>query len=375
MSESKFDVIIVGAGPAGSIAAKRCAKKGLNVLMIEEHMNIGLPVHCSGWINGCPYTERLINEFGRDKIITEVKKWRVYTPSGEFAYEFDFNGGYFVDRTKLDQFLAKEAIKAGAKLNIRTKFLDLIKENENIKGIIIKQLGETKKIYADIVIGCDGARSIPLGVANKSGILKYDNKKGREYYPGIQIEFLNIKDMEPGVIEIFFGTIFDKNLGSAFVSPLHEGHGLIGFGSYKDYLNVKSKHPIFKERLKDAQEFGMRGGLYAALLGESLKRGAMSGLLLCGDAVGYHGIIPAMISAEIAADVAIDAINSSNTNYEILREYDKLRRKNPIARAKLGISFKDIDEENLNSLLKEQGKQINESLFKNLDKFDYKPKN
>ncbi|MFX0189030.1 MAG: NAD(P)/FAD-dependent oxidoreductase [Candidatus Hodarchaeota archaeon] len=371
MEKQKYDVIVVGAGPAGSVAAKRIAKRGLKILLIEEHKEIGRPVHCSGWLNGCPFTEKVINEFGRDKIITKVDRWRVWTPSGEIAYEMKFNGGYFVDRIKLDQFFAQKAVEAGSKLSISTKAIDLIKDEDKILGIIAQKQGKNIKLYSDILIGCDGSYSIPYGIAKKSGILSYDKKKERPYYPGIQIEFLNIKDMEPGIIEIFFGSIFDKNLGSAFVSPLKKGRGLVGFGSFKDYLNVKNNHPVFKKRLENAQEFSVRGGLYGGLLGESLKTGAMAGLMLCGDAVGYHGITPAAISGAIAADIAVKAVNESDFSRNILKNYDVVRRKHPIARSKLGINLQNVSEENLEIILKNEGEAINKALFKDLDRFDY----
>ena len=46
-----FDVHVVGAGPAGSVCARECAKKGLKVLLSEEHRRIGEPVQCSGLIS------------------------------------------------------------------------------------------------------------------------------------------------------------------------------------------------------------------------------------------------------------------------------------------------------------------------------------
>lgn len=371
MQKEKYDIIVVGAGPAGSLAARKIAEKGIKVLLIEEHSTIGLPVHCSGWLNGCPYTEKIINEFGREKIITKVDRWRVWTPNGEFAYEMKFNGGYFVDRVKFDQFLAQKAVQAGAQINIGSKVIDLIKENEKIIGVVIQKKGEIEKIYSDILIGCDGSKSIPMGIAKKSGILAFDKKKERKYYPGIQVEFLNIKDVEPGVIEIFFGSIFDKHISNAFVSNLEEGHAMIGFGTYEDYLNVKKSHPIIKKRLEGAQEFGLRGGLYALLLGEAMKTGVLSGLMLCGDAVGYHGIMPAAITGAMAADVAVDAVNSSSFSMETLQTYDFVRRKHPIAKAKLGMSFADLPEDALNTFLKEQGEIFNSEMFKDFEKFDY----
>ncbi len=371
MKKERYDIIVVGAGPAGALAAKRTAERGLNILLIEEHKEIGRPVHCSGWLNGCPFTEKIIDEFGRKEIITSINRWRVWTPSGEIAYEMKLDGGYFVDRVKLDQFLVQRAVKAGSELSISTKAVDLIKEEDKILGIVAKRKGETMKLYSNIIIGCDGSHSIPNGIAKKSGILKFDKKKGRVYFPGIQLEFLNILDMAPGVIEIFFGTIFDKNLGTAFVSPLEKGRGLIGFGTYKDYLNVKKNHPIFKKRLENAQEFSLRGGLYGALLGESLKIGAMPGLMLCGDAVGYHGITPAAISGSMAANIALKAINQSDFSLEVLKEYDTIRRKHQINRSKLGISLQNVPEEMLENILKTEGEAINKTLFKGWDKFDY----
>ena len=371
MKSLEYDVIIVGAGPAGSLAAQRTAEKGLNVLLIEDHKEIGRPVHCSGWLNGCPYTEKILDEFGRDEIITPVDRWRVWTPSGEIAYELKLDGGYFVDRVKLDQFFAQRAVEAGAELSISTKVVDLIKEEDKILGVIAKHKGKTYKLRSDVVLGCDGSHSIPNGIAKQSGILKFDRKKNRSYFPGIQLEFLNILDMDPGVIEIFFGSIFDKNLGTAFVSPLAKGRGLVGFGNYKDYLNVKENHPIFKKRLENAQEFSLRGGLYGGLLGDSLKTGAMSGLMLCGDAVGYHGITPAAISGAIAADTAVKANEVSDFSKNFLSQYDIARKKHQIARSKLGISLQNVPEDKLDEILLAEGEAINKVLFKGWDKIDY----
>ncbi len=371
MENQKYDVVVAGAGPAGALAARRTARKGLKTLLLEEHREIGWPVHCSGWLNGCPYTEKLVDEFGRDKIITKVDRWRVWTPSGEMAYEMKFNGGYFVDRINFDQFLVKKAVQAGSELSIRTTVDDVIKEGEKIKGVIAKKDGKTFKIFSDILLGCDGSRSIPGGIAKKSGILKFDKKRGREYWPGIQVEFLNIEGMEPGVIECFFGKIFDEHLGSAFISPLEKGHGMIGFGTFHDYLNVKENHPVFKQRLKNAQEVGMRGGLYGVLLGESLRKATMDGLILCGDAAGYHGITPAAISGSIASDVAVEACNAKDFTSEFLAKYDTTRSKHKITNAKLGLSVPNLPEDKLGLFLKSQGIIVNKQIFKDLELLDY----
>ena len=65
-----YDVIVVGAGPAGCCAAWTAASEGARTLILEEHTSIGIPRHCSGFLSGSSFTEKLL-----DRIDTQV--WRV----------------------------------------------------------------------------------------------------------------------------------------------------------------------------------------------------------------------------------------------------------------------------------------------------------
>ncbi|HQJ38841.1 MAG TPA: FAD-dependent oxidoreductase, partial [Methanoregulaceae archaeon] len=47
----QYDVVVVGAGPAGSTCARRCAELGLSTCLIEEHAAIGYPVQCAGLLS------------------------------------------------------------------------------------------------------------------------------------------------------------------------------------------------------------------------------------------------------------------------------------------------------------------------------------
>ena len=126
-----------------------------------------------------------------------------------------------------------------------------------------------------------------------------------------------------------------------------------------------------KKRLENAQEFGIRAGLYAAKLGESLRTGSMAGMLLCGDAAGYHGIVPAAISGLMAADTTIAAFDTSDFTDTSLKAYDRTRRKHPISKYKFGITFPGVLEEGLNNFLKSEGEAINKELFRDFNKPDY----
>ncbi|MHA1268369.1 MAG: NAD(P)/FAD-dependent oxidoreductase [Candidatus Helarchaeota archaeon] len=369
----EFDVIIVGAGPTGSTTAKEFAKAGLKTLFIEEHIDIGLPQHCSGWLSGSPFTERLVKTLPDYLIRQEVEKWRIWSPEGKMVCEIDDKGigfaGYFVDRAGFDKHLAKEAVKAGAEIQVGTKFVDLLKNEEIIEGIIVKSRGKIKKIYSKLVIGADGSKSIPMGVALKSELPKL-NKKPKEYYPGVQYEFINIKDMTPGIIEIFFGSIFDPVFKMAFVSPLATDNAYIGFGKHKDYENVKKNHPILSKRLEGAQIIRKMGGLYGVPLNVPLKKVSRSGLMLAGDAAGLHGIINGMISAIICAKTGIEAIENQDISESNLINYDKRLKRNSISKVSIGYNMSDFSDDAIEKLLAEQGKKITEFMLNGISKFD-----
>ena len=350
-----FDVVIAGAGPAGSTAAQRLAEENFNVLLLEDHREIGLPQHCSGWISGSEYTDELMKTIPQRLIVQKVKGWRVWSPKGTKVCEFeDFGfGGYFVDRASFDRELAKQAAKKGAKIKVSAKVEDLIIENNIIKGVIIHTKSGPERITADIIIGADGVRSYNSGVARKSGIAELE-KKPREFFPAMQIEFVNITDIDPGIIEIFFGFDFDKNFGMAFLSPLEENLALIGFGNYNDYLKIKSDHPVLSPRLKEADEIRYLGGMYCSKFGESLRIAVKNNVALIGDAAGYHGIIPACISGHYISRVTQQAILQEDFSH--LMQYDKVRRKSTLKSAQMAIDIRALDDATVEQFLQTGGK-------------------
>ena len=130
----KYDAVIVGSGPAGSVTARFAAKSGAKVLMIERRQEVGVPVLCGEGIS------KNVDEFkvleGRRWIANNMDGARIFSPDGTMvtlAAEMAGNEtGYVLYRDIFDQELASGAIRAGAKLMLDTCAVDLIKKDGKI---------------------------------------------------------------------------------------------------------------------------------------------------------------------------------------------------------------------------------------------------
>ncbi|MCK4332545.1 MAG: NAD(P)/FAD-dependent oxidoreductase, partial [Thermoplasmatales archaeon] len=154
----KYDVVVVGSGPAGSVTARFTAESGANVLIIERRQEVGVPVLCGEGIS------KKVDDFkvleGRRWIANNMEGARIFSPDGTMVkLAADMAGdetGYVLYRDIFDQELARGAVRAGAELMLNTRAVDLIKENGKIKGVKAKHFDEEIDIQADVVVGADG---------------------------------------------------------------------------------------------------------------------------------------------------------------------------------------------------------------------------
>ncbi|KYK29765.1 geranylgeranyl reductase [Thermoplasmatales archaeon SG8-52-1] len=157
----KYDVVIVGAGPAGTVTARFAAESGAKVLVIERRQEVGVPVLCGEGVS------RKIDEWG----MLEGKRWiankmdgaRIFSPNGtmvKLSAEIAGNEtGYVVYRDIFDQELARQASRAGAKILMNTNAIGLLKDKDKITGVKAKKQEDEIEIEADIVVGADGVES------------------------------------------------------------------------------------------------------------------------------------------------------------------------------------------------------------------------
>ena len=111
-----YDVLVVGAGPAGTSAAGEAAKQGARVLLVERKRTVGQPVQCAEFIPGL-LPQQL--EIRRDYIIQSTRGMRTCLPDGEITESL--MPGYIIHRGLFDKMLAAEAIGNGADILLQSR--------------------------------------------------------------------------------------------------------------------------------------------------------------------------------------------------------------------------------------------------------------
>lgn len=293
------DVIVVGAGPAGSMAAKYAAKSGASTLMIEEDDEIGEPVRCAGLISTRAVSECEVspNHF----TLKKVKGASVYSPScDEAEIEANETKAYVIDRKAFDEILAAQALDEGAEIMLSTKAVGLKRSGGEL--IVEAKNGEKKLLKADAVIGADGVSS---KIAKLSGLGKVE-----KVLPAAQVECSYECDSE--LVEIFLG----KTIAPGFFAwsiPTSENTARVGLctssGDALSYLrNLLDNHRITSKRYKGCVIDSFRG---AIPMGPPDKT-ASDNIFIVGDAAGQvkptsgGGIFYGMRAAKIAGEMAAE---------------------------------------------------------------------
>jgi geranylgeranyl reductase family protein len=328
-----YEVIIVGAGPAGSTAAKFLSEKGIKTLLIDKSI-FPRDKPCGG---GIP-----IRVLKRYKYINEKDFVESYS-FGICVYSHTLNTKLeilknkpllaMVHRSKFDEGLVKLAIDGG------TVFMDgkTVEHfriyNDNVKV----SLSDGSVIDSQIIIGADGIWS---SIAKKIGLHQNCNHVGicafQEYLLGKKILdqffgvnrfvhiFLNIDGL------VGYGWIFPKkehvNLGIVeFRQAIHQSKRKINLRqSYENYLFLLKKNKILPDNM---QSCNIRGAVYPCY---PLHKTYGDRVVLCGDAGGFvnpasgEGIYNAMRSGEIAANVISEALENGDTSSNFLSKYQTL---------------------------------------------------
>ena len=358
--KTMYDVLVIGAGPAGSIAAKTAAEKGLTVLLIEKRQAIGDPVRCAEGVSK-EYLKKHV-EIDKKWICADLKGARIYAPDGtkiEMAEEIAGGEvGYVLERKIFDRALAEKASKAGAEVRVKTRAIGLIIEEDFVKGARLMQLGKEYDVHARIVIGADGIESkVGRWAGIDTSLKPIDIETCVQYLvAGVDInqeycEFYIGNDLAPGG----YIWIFPKGEGKANV-----GIGILGskMGKFKprpvDYLNS-----FLEKKFPHAKIVEMVFG--GVPVSGSIEKTSTNGLILIGDAARQSdpitggGILNAMDVGKIAGEAAFAAISAGDVSNEKLEEvYEKRWRSTTGHAIDLSLIVKNcfinLNDVDLNSL-------------------------
>ena len=352
-----YDLIVVGAGPGGSVAAKIAAEKGLNTIFFERGR---IPGEKNS--SGCGLGPRMFRDFPKmmkELVPEKCPSMRAGTASRNyFVNADDVVAGYImarptesvsyepakswitmnVYRSEFDPWIAEFATNAGAELKTSTLIVDLLKENGKVTGVVDEK-GE--KYKAPIVIGADGVISM---VAQKSGLrAKWDQD---QVTLTLQYDFQappeKIDDiMGDETLGVWWGSTFPASYQVFFHDGFHQGLG--NWMKWWDknplfYLNKVVNLKYYQRLLKilEAKPRELQAHLLPWL--DYPYNTHTDGVILIGDAGGFpcpleaEGIYPAMVTGKIAAEVAAEAISSGNYSKDILKMFDDEWQKTSIGK-------------------------------------------
>jgi digeranylgeranylglycerophospholipid reductase len=321
-----YDLIVVGAGPAGSEAAKAAAARGVKTLLLEEHRIIGVPSHCTGVIHSSErpdILENVLRTMGPRVVIRSPGKFsdlHVYAPDGKVLQTEPWPSyRWVVDRALFDQELAKQAVRAGAELVLGTRVTGLIKQGERNIGVTTSSK-DLPEVFGKVVIAADGISGGVRGIAKWEGL----TRAGQTCVGGITMELTGVKDCYR-MGGLYTGSYLNK--GWFAITPTGSDSGIVQFMTLEEYQRVKEGNYFLSQVLKGAAPIRMDGWRQTSDLGVRFPEIVKDGLILTGSAANWRGTIIAMVSGRCAGEVAAEAIREGDTTAPRLGKFIDLYEK------------------------------------------------
>jgi|YNPNPStandDraft_1061719.scaffolds.fasta_scaffold00221_17 digeranylgeranylglycerophospholipid reductase len=301
------DVLVIGAGPAGSSTARAAASGGLRVLMVEKRPTVGLPVQCAEYV---PAQIAGYVSIPERCIARRIRTMRTHLPDGQVVETPA--AGYMLDRALFDKALVVAACQAGAEVWTAAQAV-AVSQGENLARV--RRNGVLEEVEYRVLIGADGPRSL---------VGKCIGQVNSELVYAVQVEVI-LGERQPPFTEVHFipacrggyGWVFPKehtaNVGVG-VNPAMGGNPHQALKYLWEQLN-----------LGEAPIVGHTAGLIP--VGGMVDRLRVGNVLLVGDAAGFThpitgaGVFAAVVGGTLAGQTVVRALKSGNI--DLLEEYEK----------------------------------------------------
>ncbi len=365
MTIIETDVLVVGAGPAGSLAAREASKNGVDVLLIDKKAEIGTPKRCAEGIITRTLKEADI-ELDSRWIAREIDAIRIIAPnSKELILDNNIHKlpdtGYILERKIFDKHMAMDAIRNGTRVMLRTQAKTARRKDGQVI-VTAKSMNGTIEIHSKIIIAADGPESL---IGRQLGLKSNTDMKNMASC--VQYEMVGIEKDNSRQIDIFTGSIAPA--GYVWIFPKASDVANVGLGVLKQYTD-KTSIDILNGFIKthketiNAQAVEMNVG--GAPLGGIVEERYDDNIMVVGDAAGFvdpltgDGIRGALLSGLYAGRVAADAVKSNDYSKKSLKEYYDLTEERLNKTYSKFNKIKDflvtLDDEALNNIVDELSK-------------------
>jgi len=319
--KKKPDIVVVGGGPCGSYSALTAATLGAEVMVFEEHEEIGAPKHCSGHLN-IASLRRLGLRIPRSAVENEIRGAIFHSPSGkEFVLRCRAPVTYVVNRELFDKHLADLAVKSGVHYLLKSRVKSLLFDSGSVTGVALEGNGE--RAEANVVIDAEGCSSALLKKTGLQGL------KSSMIVRGIQAEVDDVEGIDEDMVEMYLGRKIAPGF-FAWIIPTKDASAKVGLatgtGNPRKYLRrFMEKHPVASEKLKKSRVTGL--SLHPIPLGGPLPKTYSNGFLAVGDAASQvkpttgGGVIFGLTCSRVAGEVAYEAVKNRDFSETFLSRY------------------------------------------------------
>ena len=325
--DKTYDVIVVGAGPAGSMAALKAAEGGAKTLLLEKHEKIGQPVCCAEGIT----------VMGLERVIKAQPEWisakiegaKFIGPSGKSVTIMHPEAGYVLDRSVFDPDLAKLAVDAGAEIATCAPVVDLkMNQDGTVDSLSVDNHGSKSELAGKVIIAADGVESRVAQMAGIDTTMSLnDLDSACQYLAG------NI-DIDERIISLYLGNDIAPG-GYAWIFPKSKNTANIGVAIYPPRADGKTAREFLDifmiERFPGYNRLKTLMGIVPAFNPGIPK--VKGNLMLTGDAarvldsLSGAGISNALISGSIAGETAAAFLTNKTELKEYPRQFMKLKSR------------------------------------------------